>query len=364
MITISLCMIVRNEADVLKRCLDSVKHIADEIIIVDTGSTDKTKEIAADYTDKIYDFTWVDDFAAARNYAFDQATKDYQLWLDADDVLEPRDAEKLLNLKGTLDGDVDLVYMRYHTGFDEDDNVTFTYDRERLFKRAKCFRWVGRVHEVVVPRGKTVRSDIAVAHRKIGEGDPNRNLRIFEKMLAEGETLEPRMQYYYARELKTHERYDEAIEAMEAFLNQDGGWVENKIECCRDLAACYNALGKPQAAFNSLYRSFLYDRPRSETCCDIGRYYMEAGNYHSAIFWYELAASGKTGTPNGFTSPDCYNYIPYLQLCVCYDRLGEYQRAYQYNEMAAAIKPHDAIALKNRTYFDSRNLPDAQTRKQ
>lgn len=65
MCTISLCMIVKNEESVLARCLDSVRGIADEIILVDTGSTDATKDIARRYTDKVFDFVWVDDFAAA-----------------------------------------------------------------------------------------------------------------------------------------------------------------------------------------------------------------------------------------------------------------------------------------------------------
>ena len=78
-------MIVRNEEDVLARCLDSVSSLVDEIIIVDTGSQDKTREIAARYTDHVYDFTWIDDFAAARNFSFSKATMDYQMWLDADD---------------------------------------------------------------------------------------------------------------------------------------------------------------------------------------------------------------------------------------------------------------------------------------
>ena len=84
---ISLCMIVKDEQDVIERCLESVKDVVDEIIIVDTGSTDKTKQIVSKYTDKIYDFEWVNDFAKARNYSFSKATKDYILWLDADDVI-------------------------------------------------------------------------------------------------------------------------------------------------------------------------------------------------------------------------------------------------------------------------------------
>lgn len=69
MIKVSLCMIVKNEEEVLRQCLDSVNNLCEEIIIVDTGSTDKTKEIAREYTDKIIDFKWIDDFSAARNIA-------------------------------------------------------------------------------------------------------------------------------------------------------------------------------------------------------------------------------------------------------------------------------------------------------
>ena len=77
MSTISLCMIVKNEQDVLARCLSSVKEAAEEIIIVDTGSSDATKEIARQFTSKVYDYVWDDDFAAARNFSFSKATQEY-----------------------------------------------------------------------------------------------------------------------------------------------------------------------------------------------------------------------------------------------------------------------------------------------
>jgi Glycosyl transferase family 2. len=78
-ITISLCMIVKNEELTLDRCLTSIKDAVDEIIIVDTGSTDLTKNIGKKYTDKIFDFKWIDDFSAARNFSFSKATMDYIL---------------------------------------------------------------------------------------------------------------------------------------------------------------------------------------------------------------------------------------------------------------------------------------------
>lgn len=110
MITLSLCMIVKNESDVLGRCLSCTKDIADEIIIVDTGSTDNTKEIAHGFTDKVYDFEWCDDFATARNFSFSKASMDYTMWLDADDVIDEKNRALLLKLKNELSPSTDMVF--------------------------------------------------------------------------------------------------------------------------------------------------------------------------------------------------------------------------------------------------------------
>src|SRR3989338_2535121 len=96
--TISLCMITKNEEKYLEQCLNSVKAFVDEVVIVDTGSIDKTKEIAKRFNAKIYDFKWVDDFSAARNESLKYATKDWILVLDADEVLEEKDCLKIKEL--------------------------------------------------------------------------------------------------------------------------------------------------------------------------------------------------------------------------------------------------------------------------
>ena len=166
MITISLCMIVKNEEKVLSRCLESVKEIVDEIIIVDTGSTDRTKEIASHFTNNIYDFKWINDFSAARNFSFSKATKEYVLWLDADDVIINEDKEKLLKLKETIKQDIDFVMMKYNVGFDEYGNVNFSYYRERLIKRSINPLWESPIHEAISPHGNTIYSDICITHKK------------------------------------------------------------------------------------------------------------------------------------------------------------------------------------------------------
>ena len=209
MITISVCMIVKDEEMVLERALKSVERIADEIIIVDTGSTDRTKKIALKYTDKVYDFVWCDDFAKARNYSFSKATMDYCMWLDADDIISDSDQEGLINLKKTLSKDTSVVMMKYNAEFDQNNKPTFTYYRERLLRRKDNFYWEGFIHEVISPRGKVLYSDLAITHSKVKNSDVNRNLRIFREKLNEGVMFSPREIFYYARELFYHQLYQE-----------------------------------------------------------------------------------------------------------------------------------------------------------
>ena len=196
MAEISLCMIVKNEEKVLGRCLESAKELADEIVIVDTGSEDRTREIAGSYTSLVYEIPWRDDFSQARNFSFSMATKEYCMWLDADDVISEENRRKLLEYKGKMDGTEDVVMIKYTAGFDAAGRPSFTYYRERILRNREDLRWKGRVHEAVEPRGNVVYWDAAIFHRKEGPGEPGRNLRIYEKMRAAGEVFGPRELFY------------------------------------------------------------------------------------------------------------------------------------------------------------------------
>ena len=354
MTTISLCMIVKDEEMHIARCLDSVAGLVEEIIIVDTGSVDRTVEIASGYTSKVYSYVWKDDFSDARNYSFSKASMDYCMWMDADDILDEAEKDKFLQLKQTLSQDVDVVMMKYHTSFDEAGRPSFSYFRERWIRNCSRYRWVGAVHEVIPPNGNIVYSDIAICHKKINAGDPDRNLNIYRKALAEGKILEPRQQYYYGRELYYHKQYEEAVLVLEQFLLEEKGWIENKIEACSVCASCYYGLGREQDALNVLLRSMSFDMPRAELCCEIGKHFLERGSYQIAIYWYETALSRPQNTcAGGFVLPDCYDYIPLLQLCVCFDKAGDRKKAKEYNERAGACKPYSKAYLYNKQYFDS-----------
>lgn len=162
MISLSLCMIVKNEEAVLERILKPVSQVMDAILIADTGSSDRTKEIAEQYTSLVYDFPWCDDFSAPRNFLLEKVRTDYWMWMDADDVLNEENLEKLKSLKEALDPGTDVVMMEYAAGFDQSGRTTFSYFRERIMKTSRNFRWNGAVHETVIPEGNIIYSDVVI----------------------------------------------------------------------------------------------------------------------------------------------------------------------------------------------------------
>lgn len=351
-VTISLCIIVKNEEAIIARCLDTVKDIVDEIIIVDTGSTDCTKEIVGRYTDHIYDFSWIDDFAAARNYAFSLATKEYILWLDADDVVLEEDRQKLLVLKKTMDPSIDVVNMHYVLAFDQYGCATYSLRRNRLLKQCKHFQWIGAVHEYIEVSGVVFTSDIAITHK--GERhDTDRNLLIYEGRLAKGEELGPRDLYYYANELFEHQQFGKAAEFYQKSLALEAGWVEDKISACNKMADCFLQLGDPREERMSIYKSFDYDTPRAEFCCRLGAHDLQAGKYKQAAFWYKLATELEKPTDCwGPINHTYWTWLPHLQLCVCYDRLGQHELANKHNELARIYIPEDPRILYNKKYLE------------
>lgn len=356
MITLSLCMIVKNEADVLERCLESVREAVDEIIVVDTGSADGTEEIAGRYADCIYKYSWHDDFASARNYAMSKGTKDYLMWMDADDVLTEEGRKGLLRLKKELPAETDAVMMPYETAFDEEGNCTFSYYRERIVRKGAGFLFRGRVHEAMEVSGHIYYAEIPVRHRKEKPSDPERNLRIYRRMEESGEPMDARALYYYGRELVSHGEYEKAIRVFGQFFECPEAWTENKIDASRQAALCYERLGKGERRLEALVRTFCWDMPRGEVCCEIGRWFMEKGEYRTAAYWYTQALEARerieTIRKSGaFVTEECYGFLPAINLSVCFDRMGEREKAEEYNELAGTFRPFSEYYLANREYF-------------
>lgn len=344
-------MIVRNEEHTLSRCLDSIRDAVEEIVIVDTGSTDRTKEVAARYTSRIYDFEWTDDFAAARNYSFDQATLPYQMWLDADDIVLPADIDKLRALKASLPPDVDAVIMDYVLERDALGSAQNMTRRHRLFKRANHYRWVGPIHEYVPVQGKVLKTDIEITHAPlIQHKDLGRNLRILRQFInRESDDRPSRYHFYLANELLGLGQAEEAEQLYLSFLASQPENFEDLISACGSLSHLYHYKQEKDKELQYLFKTFQYARPRADYCTRIGSWFQEIGRFDLAVFWHELALLlGEPNSESGLINKAGWTWGPHVQLAVCYGKIGQLQAAYEHNEKALAYFPTNPVLLDNK----------------
>ena len=287
MITISACMIVKNEEKVLARCLDSLKGIWDELIIVDTGSTDGTKEIAARYTDKIYDFKWIDDFSAARNFAMDKATCDYIYTPDADEILDDDNREKFLKLKDVLLPEIEIVEMRYVNQLE--NGTVYNFDKEyrpKLYKRLRTFTFIEPIHETVRLDPVVFESDIDIIH-KPETVHTDRDIRIFERVLDEGRNLSIRLAKMYAKELMIsggEADFKKAAPYFKAVADSTANSELLKLACIvvsEDAAIRNDSVELLKYALKDVASD-----GSSETCTILGAFYESKGDLTEAALWY------------------------------------------------------------------------------
>src|SRR5262249_31707837 len=182
----SLTIIARDEQENLPRCLGSVRGLFDEIVVVDTGSKDRTKEIAQEFGARVFDFEWVDDFAAARNAALARAPGEYAFWLDADDVVDPPQRERLQALLNRLrlGGEAAYVVRCACDPSSDGSGGETVVDHIRLFPLREDIRWTYRVHEQILPALRRAKipvrwTDVTVRHT--GYADPARRARKLDR---------------------------------------------------------------------------------------------------------------------------------------------------------------------------------------
>ncbi len=330
MITISLCMIVKNEERVLKRCLDSVKDLVDEIVIVDTGSTDATKRIAAEYTDKIYDFAWIDDFSATRNFAFSKASEEYIYSADADEVLSEENRQKFRLLKETLLPEIEIVQMKY--GNQLQNGTVYNFDEEyrpKLFRRLRNFVWEEPIHEMVRLAPVVYDSDIVITHMP-EENHAGRDLGNFRKQIAAGRQLSRRLYGMYARELFLAGTAQDFLEAENYFRAEvsfpDRSADEITEGCC--VAAKAARLRGDTVAFFKHTSKVIAGEGCSEICCELGHFYEETKDFEEAAIWYYNAAY-ETQPVLALKSA---GEEPLQGLIRCYEQLGLPEQAEIYAE--------------------------------
>lgn len=353
--TISVAMIVKNEQPTLARALKCAKSFADEIIVVDTGSTDESVNIAKSFTDKVYFFDWQDDFSAARNFALKNATCDYFLWLDADDYIDDGNIEKIKKLKKTdLYADFYMFLYRMMPA-DCTDGCKKTevgaksgqleFYRERLIKNGKGFFFIGAVHEAVPTSGAVKYTDIVIEHRKVKTNAPMRNLKIYENLLLRGHVFTPRETYYFARELYYNGMYDRAKNCFEKFISGDG-YAADMQEAHILLCDIYLKQKNYSAAGDIIFSALKKYCPYPEMLAKVGEVCFLKGEYRKSAQFYR-AATVADPPCQGFNRGDYKTIIPYLMLTVIYYRLEDFKAAAEWHLRAKQVAPDNPSVIFN-----------------
>lgn len=333
MITISSCMIVKNEENVLERALKGIAKISDEIIIIDTGSTDRTKEIALKYTDKVYDFQWVGDFSKARNFAFEKATMEYIYSADADEIIDDANIQRFITLKKAMLSDIEIVQMKYTNQLYL--GTTYNYDTEyrpKLYKRIRKFIWQEPVHEAVRLFPVVYDSDIEIIHMP-EQNHSERDFRIYKHMIDAGEILSEKLYLMYAKELYISGTDNDIIDAYEFFQNS----LRSEIRSIKETKAAQCILvryGRITNDINVLMSNSLKNiadgESSAEVCCELGEYFYALGDYLEAELWFYNAAH-ETSSELSIKSS---GVTALSGLERCYTALGNSEKAIEYKKLA------------------------------
>jgi glycosyltransferase involved in cell wall biosynthesis len=313
-------MIVKNEENVLARCLDSLRGLTDEIIIVDTGSTDDTKEIARRYTDLVYDFSWCEDFAAARNFSFSKATMEYIYSADADEFLDEVNRKRFSMLKSAMLPEIEIVQMQYVTPakYNTVQNASREL-RPKLFRRLRTFTWINPVHETVRLDPVVYDSDIEIQHLP-QELHGKRDFSIFRHSFAKNGSLPQSITTMYAKELLKCGTPEDIADAAPIFEGMYRTAPSEESICV--LARYYRQIEDNDHFFSVALKNVAHNG-YSEVCCELGTYYFEHGDYEEAALWFYNAAFDAHPVLDIETG----GCIPLGALADCYERWADSKEA-------------------------------------
>ena len=272
---ISLCMIVRDEEPTLERCLESVAGAYDELIVVDTGSKDRTVAIAEASGARVEHFEWRDDFAAARNHACSFASGEWIFMIDGDEFLSPDGVgPRLARFLGQLPERIDKLLVEQRTVVDGEVVASMLVDR--IFRNRADLRWRYRIHEVIeTPGDRTAMTRDAYllhepAHKRrddmrVSEEREALYLKALELDVAD-HPEDPRPAFYLAATLYGAGRHQDALTAYERyFALSEGKEPSRRAVAFRDAAVSAGAMGDAVRQRSLLFRSMASDWRSAET---------------------------------------------------------------------------------------------------
>lgn len=350
---VSLTMIVRDEEANLPACLGSAADLFDEVVVVDTGSTDRTAEVARSFGARVFDFVWVADFAAARNAALARATGDYAFWLDADDVLDPpqRGALKAL-LEGLRAGD-EAAYVVRCACDDGAGGSPTVVDHVRLFPLREDVRWTYRVHEQILPALR--RADVPVRWtdvtvRHTGYRDPalrGRKLERDEAILREelgDRPGDPFVLFNLGSIAVERQDWRAALGHLTASLEGSGPTDSITRKLYALVARCHQMLGETEHALGACAAGLRVDPDDAELLFREGVIRRNAGDASGAESCWRRVLTLRR--PEKFASVDAgiYGHLTRRNLAVLAEERGDRPEAHRLWGEVLSECPGDAEA--------------------
>ena len=348
--TLSLCLIVKDEADSLPRCLRTFRPVADQIVVVDTGSTDATHEVAAEHGAEVYPFEWIDDFAAARNAALARATCDWILIADADEELPPESADQLREL---LAGDLPASVYQLITHAPSGSPGAPCSDlvaHPRLLRNRRGLHFAGAIHEQLVDREghllkEVVFTGIPVLHHGYRESSSamqersDRNLRLLSAR-AQSEPDNPSVLFYLGMAQAAAGQIEEAVLSFQQVLQAERE-LPFRAKTVVFLARALTLLDRAIEA-EQLLRCTLEELPKHpELLCALADLLRQQHRVEEAAEAYRSAARGRFGPSLDYHDFTCRDALPRGRLAEIHLARGQAQTALDEVAAALAIRPEN-----------------------
>lgn len=335
-----------DEAKKLRRCLESVAPHVDEVCITITGKNELVEKVAKTFNAKISYFEWVDDFAKARTYSFEQATGDWILWLDADDVL--RGANKLRQYVDIADQhNVDGFVFKYHYGHDEHGNLIETHWKCQMVKNDGHAEWKGAIHEDILPKRAanwTKIQDVIRVHtatKEENDGHYERNRAILERETKEN-PKEPRNWFYLGRTLLGMGEYERVIECLSKYLELSG-WDQERYEARMMIGEAYMKLGNNRTALMAFNDATLEYEGAPDAYIYKARVYVGQEDWEQALTNLEIAGALK-GRGVIVENPTLYQRDLPALAALCLIRLNRPDEALKLAQNAAKFSKDKHVA--------------------
>ncbi|MFQ5675226.1 MAG: glycosyltransferase [bacterium] len=358
---LSLCMIVKDEEEYLEECLESVHDVVDEIIVVDTGSEDKTVEIARKFRAEVYQIPWRDDFASARNECIKHANGDWILQLDADERLDPESKEELrkwIRNKSKMCASVIIDSPK------EQQNKGHISRAHRLFRNVPGIRYSGRIHEQISPsiaelQGEEGFSNIKVVHlgyakdEKAMQSKSDRNYQLLKKQISE----EPTNAYWhftFAQNLILRKEYEQALASLQTALRLGGLPKDIRCSIYNNLAEVKMALGRYPEAIQFAEKALSMTRYQTTSYLLLYAIYEHLNAPWKQIDCLEAAKDIVMKKSQAYNDVSLEAYVDPVAICT---NLGN--RYFKVKKIAAAQRNfQEALEIDSTNFLALRGLAD------